>query len=101
MPKPTQVNMHEAKTTLSKLVERVEAGEEIVIARNGKPVAKLVPVEQRYPITGIGSLKGQFELPSDAEWEGMDEEMERMFYEEDPDDPLFQAPEEWEWPSGD
>ena len=36
--------MHEAKTTLSKLVERAEAGEEIVIARNGKPVARLVPV---------------------------------------------------------
>ncbi len=37
------VNMHDAKTQLSKLVKRVEAGEEIVIARNGEPVAKLVP----------------------------------------------------------
>ena len=36
--------MHEAKTKLSQLVERAEAGEEIVIARNGKPVARLVPI---------------------------------------------------------
>ena len=36
--------MHEAKTTLSQLVERAEAGEDIVIARNGKPVARLVPI---------------------------------------------------------
>jgi prevent-host-death family protein len=39
-----QVGMHEAKTKLSQLVERAEAGEDIVIARNGKPVARLVPV---------------------------------------------------------
>jgi prevent-host-death family protein len=39
-----QVGMHEAKTKLSQLVERAEAGEDIVIARNGKPVARLVPI---------------------------------------------------------
>jgi antitoxin (DNA-binding transcriptional repressor) of toxin-antitoxin stability system len=38
---PDQVNVHEAKTHLSKLLERVESGEEIVIARNGRPVATL------------------------------------------------------------
>ena len=38
------VNVHEAKTHLSRLLARVEAGEEVVIARNGKPVARLVPV---------------------------------------------------------
>ncbi len=38
------VNMHEAKTTLSKLVERAEAGEEIVLARAGHPVARILPV---------------------------------------------------------
>lgn len=42
-----QFGMHEAKTTLSKLVERATAGEEIVIARNGTPVAKLVPIERK------------------------------------------------------
>jgi prevent-host-death family protein len=40
-----QVNVHAAKTQLSRLLERVEGGEEIVIARNSRPVARLVPVE--------------------------------------------------------
>jgi prevent-host-death family protein len=45
-----QVNVHEAKTQLSRLLQEVEEGEEIVIARNGEPVAKLVPhVEERKP----------------------------------------------------
>ncbi|HET9344727.1 MAG TPA: type II toxin-antitoxin system Phd/YefM family antitoxin [Candidatus Limnocylindrales bacterium] len=43
------VNIHAAKTHLSRLVERVEAGEEITIARAGRPVARLVPVQQRRP----------------------------------------------------
>jgi prevent-host-death family protein len=42
-----QVNVHEAKTQLSKLLARVAAGEEIVIARAGEPVARLVPVEKK------------------------------------------------------
>jgi len=41
------VNMHEAKTQLSKLVERACAGDEVVIARGGKPVVRLVPVEEK------------------------------------------------------
>jgi prevent-host-death family protein len=44
-----QVNMHEAKTHLSRLVERVEGGAEIVISRAGKPAARLVPVEMPKP----------------------------------------------------
>ena len=44
-----QVNIHEAKTHLSRLIERVEAGEEITIARAGRPVARLVSVQQRQP----------------------------------------------------
>jgi len=43
----TTVNVHEAKTHLSKLLQRVECGEEITIARAGKPIATLVPVKQR------------------------------------------------------
>jgi prevent-host-death family protein len=39
-----QVNIHQAKTQLSRLLERVAAGEEIVIAKSGKPLAKLVPL---------------------------------------------------------
>ncbi len=42
-----QVNMHEAKSQLSKLVDEVQSGEEIIIAKSGKPVARLVPYEER------------------------------------------------------
>ncbi len=54
-----QVNVHEAKTQLSKLLARVAAGEEIVIARAGKPVARLVPVEpkRRRRIAGLDAGK--------------------------------------------
>jgi prevent-host-death family protein len=51
----TQVGMHEAKTKLSQLVERAEAGEDIVIARNGKPAARLVAI--RGP-SALGSVRG-------------------------------------------
>ena len=53
-----QVGMHEAKTKLSQLVERAEAGEEIVIARGDKPVAKLVPLVPAPPRRpGFGCLR--------------------------------------------
>jgi prevent-host-death family protein len=42
----SQVNVHEAKTHLSKLLTRVEAGEEIIISKAGKPIARLVPWNQ-------------------------------------------------------
>ena len=54
------VNVHEAKTQLSRLLARVEAGEEVVIARNGIPVARLVRYEDRPGIRRFGALKGQF-----------------------------------------
>lgn len=57
------INIHEAKTHLSRLVERVQAGEEIVIARAGKPAARLVPMEPvRRPVR-IGGLK--LKVPDD------------------------------------
>jgi len=59
-----EVNVHEAKTHLSRLLLRVESGEEIVIARAGKPVAKLVPVESK-PQRLIGQDDGLFEIPDD------------------------------------
>lgn len=68
--------MHEAKTHLSRLLKRVEGGEEVVIARDGEPVAKLVSVRKRYPKVP-GSMKGEivihpsFDDPLPAElWEG-------------------------------
>jgi prevent-host-death family protein len=60
------VNIHEAQTHFSKLLERVDHGEEIVIAKAGRPVAKLVaynPEENR--IRPPGSLKGQIHLDPD------------------------------------
>ncbi len=51
------VNIHEAKTHLSRLVERVQAGEEFVIAKAGKPAARLVPIEGTRKPVKIGGLK--------------------------------------------
>ncbi|MCY4455919.1 MAG: type II toxin-antitoxin system Phd/YefM family antitoxin [Chloroflexi bacterium] len=55
------VNMHEAKTHLSRLIAQVEAGEEVVIARNGTPVVRLTPVQQRGP-RKPGSWKGRISI---------------------------------------
>lgn len=60
----TSVGVHEAKTNLSRLLRRVAAGEEIVIERAGKPIAKLVPVEQRVP-RELGMDEGVYEVPDD------------------------------------
>lgn len=55
--------MHEAKTRLSKLVELAEAGEEVVIQRSGRPVARLVPVARRRPVAeAFGAMRGEIEL---------------------------------------
>lgn len=61
----TMVNIREAKTNLSKLVERVEHGETVIIARAGKPVARLVPLEQQVPRSRSGFLSGAFTTPED------------------------------------
>lgn len=65
------VNMFEAKSQLSRLVELVESGAEpeIVIARNGKPAAKLVPMTYRLAGTRIGIAEGQFLVPDDLDGE--------------------------------
>jgi prevent-host-death family protein len=61
-----QVGMHEAKTKLSQLVERAEAGEDIVIARNGKPVARLVPVAQTSSLASVrGAWRGKVRMADD------------------------------------
>lgn len=60
----TVVGIHEAKTNLSKLLRRVSAGEEIVIARNGEPLARLVPMQSRGK-RQLGIDDGRFEVPTD------------------------------------
>ena len=60
-----QFNIYEAKTQLSRLVERVEGGEEIVIARNGRPVARLVPVQRRTSPRVPGGWEGRVWMADD------------------------------------
>lgn len=60
-----QVNIHHAKTHLSRLLERVAEGEEIVIARAGKPVARLVPVELRRRARTLGLFSGHVHIAAD------------------------------------
>lgn len=62
-----QFNIHEAKTNLSRIIERVERGEEIIISRAGHPVAKVVPLKRRVDRRGHGSLRGKLRLS--AEWD--------------------------------
>lgn len=59
------VNVHQAKTHLSKLLERVEGGEEIVIARAGKPVARLLPLQTKSGVRKPGIWKGKVSIAPD------------------------------------
>ena len=61
------VNVHEAKTHLSRLLERVEHGEEIVIARAGKPIARLVPLEPAPARRLFGRYRGQIWMSEDLD----------------------------------
>jgi prevent-host-death family protein len=58
-------NMHDAKTHLSRIIARVESGQEVIIDRAGKPVAKIIPLVRRANRTAIGSLAGQLDLSGD------------------------------------
>lgn len=72
-----QVNVHEAKTQLSRLLEQVEAGEEITIARNGRPVARLVAVGPSDRSAVRGMLRGVIRVGDD--FDAPDEMLERDF----------------------
>lgn len=73
MPESAQYNIHDAKTHLSQLVARAEAGDEVVLSRAGKPVAKLVPFRPSKPARVPGIWRGRVtirddfdELPADV-----------------------------------
>ncbi|WP_175712236.1 type II toxin-antitoxin system Phd/YefM family antitoxin [Burkholderia ambifaria] len=59
------VNIHDAKTNFSRLVDAAANGEEIVIAKAGKPAARLVPLEQAKPKRRFGGLKGKGQIAED------------------------------------
>jgi prevent-host-death family protein len=71
-------NIHAAKTQLSRLIEQAAAGEEIVIAKAGKPVARLVPFEPRREPRKPGLMKGQIWIAEDFE-EPLPEEIMAAF----------------------
>lgn len=68
-----QVNVYEAKSQLSKLLEQVENGDEIIIARNGRPVARLVPLQRRTSPRVPGAWKGKVWMADD--FDETDEEL--------------------------
>ena len=85
-----QVNVHQAKTQLSQLLADVEAGEEIVIARAGKPIARLVAEAPALAVRRqAGAMKGEFVWDEDA-WKAGDAEILEIF-EESLKAPLFPA----------
>jgi prevent-host-death family protein len=74
-----EVNIHEAKTHLSKLLERVALGEEVIIAKAGKPVARLVAIKDRKRKRPLGLAKGEFTVPDDFD-DPLPPEIEEAFY---------------------
>lgn len=62
---PKQVNLHAAKTTLSQLVDEAVAGQDIVIAKAGKPMVRLVPVARETRRRGFGADKGKISISED------------------------------------
>lgn len=87
-----RVNVGQAKTDLSKLLARVEAGEEVEIARNGAPVARLVRIQpemrpgKRF-LASAGAMEGQIWISDDFEFS--EEELDQMYAEWDEEDKLF------------
>ena len=79
-----QVNVYEAKTQLSKLIDAAAGGEEIVIARAGRPVAKLVAIDARpAERRRFGLLKDKMWVAPDWDSPEVNEEIARTFYEGD------------------
>ncbi|WP_106849147.1 type II toxin-antitoxin system Phd/YefM family antitoxin [Blastococcus sp. Marseille-P5729] len=77
----TQVNVHEAKTRLSQLIEQVLAGEDVTIARAGKPVVDLIVHRSRAITIGLGSDRFTHD---ETAFDGTDGEVQTMFYGEQP-----------------
>ncbi len=72
------VNVHDAKTHFSKLLERVALGEEVIIARAGHPIAKLVPIQPETPERAPGSARGDVWIGPDFD-EPLPEDLQATF----------------------
>ena len=72
-------NVHEAKTNLSRILERVERGEEIIISRAGHPVAKVIPLTRRADRAGRGSLRGKLVIAGDWDSDEVNDAIARDF----------------------
>lgn len=79
------VTVHNAKTQLSRLIARAEAGEEIVIARGAQPVVRLVPFAEKPPIPQPGFLKGEAQVPDAFFFDPLTEEELRLWEGTDED----------------
>lgn len=73
------MNIHDAKTHFSKLLERVSMGEEVTIMRAGTPVARLVPIEKRPHLRRLGRGAGDFVVPEDFD-SPLPPDVEESFY---------------------
>ncbi|HET8637751.1 MAG TPA: type II toxin-antitoxin system Phd/YefM family antitoxin [Acidobacteriaceae bacterium] len=78
-----QVNIHYAKTHLSKLIEQAENGEEVVLARNGKPAVKLTPVPAKKKRSILGAGIGKIWISDDFNSPETNKEIEDLFYNGD------------------
>jgi prevent-host-death family protein len=78
-PHADAYNIHDAKTNLSCIIDRVEHGEEIIISRAGTPVAKLVPLNPRAERTSRGSLAGRLNLADDWDTPAVNDAIARDF----------------------
>jgi prevent-host-death family protein len=74
-----QFNVHDAKTHLSRILERVEQGEEIIISRAGIPIAKVVPLTRNVNRAGRGSLRGKLTVAADWDSDEVNEAIARDF----------------------
>lgn len=80
------INLFQAKTHLSKLIDQIASGEEseFVISRNGKPVARMVPIAQPDVSRRIGIAQGEFSIPENID--GSNQDVADLFYGKSADD---------------
>jgi len=74
-----EVNIHEAKTHLSRLLQKVAEGEEVIISRAGVPVARLTPVVRKQKVRPLGIARGEIWMADD--FDASLPELERLFYD--------------------